>query len=135
MKVLVDSKQNNNKSLVKINSYYCINNLCGIIEKILRCIYIDSKIGVEYINEDSITLGTYVKSLDSMFEKIDLNFIEYCMLHRGGVGENIRNIVSHYKDDIYGVVNGYNVDKLLFVLILIINNISNKNFQKEKSSI
>ncbi len=127
-------EQNNlkNSDLVKQCMYKVQTCLCGLIEKMMRTIYLKQNLGSKFINENAITLSNSIKDLSTIFDDIDLDFLEYIFLPRNGVGKNIRNIFAHYKEEIYENLSYENINISLFCLMLINNHLLLKRVKKDE---
>lgn len=126
-------KEESTGYLLKALENSCACSLCGIIEKILRNVLLVENFDASYIDIDCITLASILDELsknDCMSKDI-LNYLEYFLTRENNQGleknkrpgKNIRNIQMHDHDDKYMKTDYGTVLHLLFMLILLLNEI------------
>lgn len=113
-----------NETRVKRILYGLEVQLCGIIEKILRAVYMKVNSEQEFIPFDSLSLNTLLnqESLNEEIGKGNCQCIQYLISKRNkNISKNIRNDFCHYNDNIYQKLNIDTILETLYVLLVISN--------------
>lgn len=121
--IVLDSYSEHNEYKSKFSTFSLISFVSGLMEKYCRCMYktiVKDKI---YIDESSLKLKNILddKEFQNHLNKDNTDCIEYFLLKRNKVGLNIRNIIDHYDDDLYKLLNYDNVLLILSMLLIIAN--------------
>lgn len=108
---------------MKWHVYSIGSQLNGIIEKILRNIYYDKTKENKYINSKNATLHNLISSKEVMevLGQNNCDCLDYYLLNRNGVGENLRNIFAHYNEKMYDKLIYDTILELLYLLLLVSN--------------
>ena len=128
---------NDTKSyILKALENSCALSLCAAIEKILRNVLITENFDMIYVDIDNITLGGIIQQLrENKSISLDiLDYLEYFLLKENNTkilknerpGKNIRNIQMHNHDDKYVQTDINIILTLLYLLMLILNELSFK---------
>ncbi len=102
--------------------------ICGLVEKILRDIYVEENRGQLFIDESQITMGQLLRddlgTIGSIFTKHQLKHLRYYLSTdtEQKIGFNYRNKIAHYTVDKRNLNISF-VAKMMYFLVDVVNSI------------
>ena len=133
LKNLVNESKRKEKDelIIKLWNYNAIHLIVGVFEKIIRELYYENIQMKKYIPKEKLTLENIFKTeeLDNMFGKANKRAFQYFLTSDNFVGNNLRNDICHYNNNIYEICTLDNTLTVIYILLTLTNELLLKVIQ------
>lgn len=125
LKNLVNESKRKEKDelIVQLWNYNAIHLIVGVFEKIIRELYYENVQMKKYVPKEKLTLENIFKAeeLDDMFGQANKKAFQYFLTSDNFVGNNLRNDICHYNNNIYEICTLDNTLKVVYILLTLTN--------------
>lgn len=126
-----NKRKEKDKLIIQLWNYNAIHLIVGIFEKIIRELYYEKIQVKKYVPKNNLTLENIFKDeeLDDMFGQANKKAFQYFLTSDNFVGNNLRNDVCHYNNNIYEICNLDNTLTVIYLLLTLTNELLLKVIQ------
>lgn len=125
LKNLVNESKRKEKDelIVQLWNYNAIHLIVGVFEKIIRELYYENVQMKKYVPKEKLTLENIFKAeeLDDMFGQANKKAFQYFLTSDNFVGNNLRNDICHYNNNIYEICTLDNTLTVVYILLTLTN--------------
>lgn len=125
LKNLVNESKRKEKDelIVQLWNYNAIHLIVGVFEKIIRELYYENIQMKKYVPKEKLTLENIFKDeeLDDMFGQANKKAFQYFLTSDNFVGNNLRNDICHYNNNIYEICTLDNTLTVVYILLTLTN--------------
>lgn len=109
--------------IIQLWNYNAIHLIVGVFEKILRELYYENVQMKRYVPKEKLTLENIFKAeeLDDMLGQGNKKAFQYFLTSDNFVGNNLRNDICHYNNNIYEVCTLDNTLTVIYILLTLTN--------------
>lgn len=135
LKNLVNESKRKEKDelIVQLWNYNAIHLIVGIFEKIIRELYYENVQMKKYVPKEKLTLENIFKAeeLDDMLGQANKKAFQYFLTSDNFVGNNLRNDICHYNNNIYEICTLDNTLTVIYILLTLTNELLLKVIQND----
>lgn len=135
LKNLVNESKRKEKDelIVQLWNYNAIHLIVGIFEKIIRELYYENVQMKKYVPKEKLTLENIFKAeeLDDMLGRANKKAFQYFLTSDNFVGNNLRNDICHYNNNIYEICTLDNTLTVIYILLTLTNELLLKVIQND----
>lgn len=135
LKNLVNESKRKEKDelIVQLWNYNAIHLIVGVFEKIIRELYYENVQMKKYVPKEKLTLENIFKAeeLDDMLGQANKKAFQYFLASDNFVGNNLRNDICHYNNNIYEICNLDNTLTVVYILLTLTNELLLKVIQND----
>lgn len=135
LKNLVNESKRKEKDelIVQLWNYNAIHLIVGIFEKIIRELYYENVQVKKYVPKEKLTLENIFKAeeLDDMLGQANKKAFQYFLTSDNFVGNNLRNDICHYNNNIYEICTLDNTLTVIYILLTLTNELLLKVIQND----
>lgn len=125
LKNLVNESKRKEKDelIVQLWNYNAIHLIVGVFEKIIRELYYENVQMKKYVPKEKLTLENIFKAeeSDDMFGQANKKAFQYFLTSDNFVGNNLRNDICHYNNNIYEICTLDNTLTVVYILLTLTN--------------
>lgn len=135
LKNLVNESKRKEKDelIVQLWNYNAIHLIVGVFEKIIRELYYENVQMKKYVPKEKLTLENIFKAeeLDDMLGQANKKAFQYFLTSDNFVGNNLRNDICHYNNNIYEICTLDNTLTVVYILLTLTNELLLKVIQND----
>ena len=119
--------------IVQLWNYNAIHLIVGLFEKIIRELYYENVQMKKYVPKEKLTLENIFKAeeLDNMLGQANKKAFQYFLTSDNFVGNNLRNDICHYNNNIYEICTLDNTLTVVYILLTLTNELLLKVIQND----
>jgi len=128
-----NKRKEQDKLIIQLWNYNAIHLIVGIFEKIIRELYYESIQIKKYVLKSNLTLENIFKAeeIDDMFGQDNKKAFQYFLTSDNFVGNNLRNDICHYNNNIYEICTLDNTLTVIYLLLTLTNELLLKVIQND----
>lgn len=128
-----NKRKEKDKLIIQLWNYNAIHLIVGVFEKIIRELYYKNVQMKKYVPKEKLTLENIFKAeeLDNMLGQANKKAFQYFLTSDNFVGNNLRNDVCHYNNNIYEVCTLDNTLTVVYILLTLTNELLLKVIQND----
>lgn len=128
-----NKRKEKDKLIIQLCNYNAIHLIVGVFEKIIRELYYKNVQMKKYVPKEKLTLENIFKAeeLDNMLGQANKKAFQYFLTSDNFVGNNLRNDVCHYNNNIYEVCTLDNTLTVVYILLTLTNELLLKVIQND----
>ena len=122
---------NQDKLIIQLWNYNAIHLIVGVFEKIIRELYYENVQIKKYVPKSNLTLENIFKAeeIEDMFGQANKKAFQYFLTSDNFVGNNLRNDICHYNNNIHEICTLDNTLTVIYILLTLTNELLLKVIQ------
>ena len=128
-----NKRKEQDKLIIQLWNYNAIHLIVGIFEKIIRELYYENVQVKKYVPKSNLTLENIFKAeeIEDMFGQANKKAFQYFLTSDNFIGNNLRNDICHYNNNIYEICTLDNTLTVLYLLLTLTNELLLKVIQSD----